>query len=31
VLFSVYAGTEIKIGGVEHLIMQEDDILGIVQ
>ncbi len=31
VLFAVYAGTEIKIGGVEHLIMQEDDILGIVQ
>ena len=31
VLFAVYAGTEIKINGVEHLIMQEDDILGIVQ
>ncbi|MBW1828197.1 MAG: co-chaperone GroES [Deltaproteobacteria bacterium] len=31
VLFAVYAGTEIKISGVEHLIMQEDDILGIVQ
>ena len=31
VLFAVYAGTEIKVNGVEHLIMQEDDILGIVQ
>ena len=31
ILFAVYAGTEIKIDGVEHLIMQEDDILGIVQ
>jgi len=31
VLFAVYAGTEMKINGVEHLIMQEDDILGIVQ
>ena len=31
VLFAEYAGTEIKINGVEHLIMQEDDILGIVQ
>ena len=27
VLFAVYAGTEITISGVEHLIMQEDDIL----
>jgi chaperonin GroES len=31
VLFGKYAGTEIKIDGVEHLIMKEDDILGIVQ
>ncbi len=31
VLFAVYAGTEMKINGVEHLIMQEEDILGIVQ
>jgi chaperonin GroES len=30
VLFSKYAGTEIKINGVEHLFMKEDDILGIV-
>jgi len=31
VLFGKYAGTEIKIDGVEHTIMKEDDILGIVQ
>ncbi len=30
VLFSKYAGTEIKIEGVEHLIMREDDILAII-
>jgi chaperonin GroES len=31
VLFSKYAGTEIKIDGVEHLFMKEDDILGILE
>jgi chaperonin GroES len=31
ILFSKYAGTEIKINGVEHLFMKEDDILGIVE
>ena len=31
VLFGKYSGTEIKIDGVEHLIMREDDILAIVQ
>jgi chaperonin GroES len=31
VLFSKYAGTEIKIDGVEHLFMREDDILGVIQ
>jgi chaperonin GroES len=30
ILFSKYAGTEIKIDGVEHLFMKEDDILGII-
>jgi len=30
VLFSKYGGTEIKIDGVEHLFMKEDDILGIL-
>jgi chaperonin GroES len=31
ILFGKYAGTEIKIEGVEHLIMKEDDILGIIE
>jgi len=31
ILFSKYAGTEIKLEGEEHLIMREDDILGIVE
>jgi len=31
VLFSKYAGTEIKIDGEEYLMMKEDDILGIVE
>ena len=31
VLFSKYGGNEIKIDGVEHLIMREDDILGIIE
>jgi chaperonin GroES len=30
VLFSKYAGTEIKIDGVEHVFMKESDILGIL-
>ena len=31
VLFSKYAGTEIKIEGEEHIFMREDDILGIIK
>jgi chaperonin GroES len=31
VLFGKYSGNEIKIDGVEHLIMREDDILGIIE
>ena len=31
ILFSKYAGTEIKIDGDEHLILREDDILGILE
>ncbi len=31
VLFGKYAGTEVKIDGVEHLIMREDDIMGIIE
>ncbi|ADR19927.1 co-chaperone GroES [Calditerrivibrio nitroreducens] len=30
ILFSKYAGTEVKIDGTEYLIMREDDILGII-
>jgi chaperonin GroES len=31
VLFGKYAGTEMKIDGVEHVFMREDDILGIIE
>jgi chaperonin GroES len=31
VLFGKYSGTEVKIDGEEHLILREDDILGIVE
>ena len=31
VLFGKYGGTEVKIEGEEHLILREDDILGIVE
>jgi len=31
VLFGKYSGTEIKIDGVEHLILREDDVLGIIE
>ena len=31
VLFAKYAGTEIKLDGVEHVFMKEDDILSIVE
>lgn len=30
VLFNKYAGTEIKLDGIEHLVMREDDILAII-
>ena len=30
VLFSKYGGSDINIDGVEHLIMQEDDILAVL-
>lgn len=30
VLFGKYSGTEVKVDGEEHLILREDDILGIV-
>ncbi|MBS1238919.1 MAG: groS 2 [Deltaproteobacteria bacterium] len=31
VLFSKYAGSEIKVDGVEQIFMREDDILGILE
>ncbi len=31
VLYSKYGGTEIKIDGEDHLLMREDDILGVVE
>jgi chaperonin GroES len=31
VLFSKYAGTEANIEGEEHLIIREDDVLGILE
>ena len=31
VLFPKYTGTEIKIDGVEHIIMDSDDVLAIVE
>jgi len=31
ILFAKYSGTEIKLDGEEHLIMREDDVLGIVE
>lgn len=30
VLFGKYAGNEIKLDGVEHLVMREEDILAVV-
>lgn len=31
VIFSSYAGTEVKLDGEEYLILSEDDILGVVE
>jgi len=31
VLFSKYAGTEIKIEGEEYLMLREDDVLGVIE
>lgn len=30
ILFSKYAGTELKLDGTEYLMMREEDILGII-
>ena len=31
VLFGKYAGSEVKIDGVEHIILREDDILAVLE
>jgi chaperonin GroES len=31
ILFGKYSGSEVKIEGEEHLIMREEDILGIIE
>ena len=31
ILFSKYAGNEIKLDGEEHLILREEDVLGVVE
>jgi chaperonin GroES len=31
ILFGKYAGTEIKVEGVDHLILREDEVLGVVE
>ena len=30
ILFGKYSGTEIQLGGVEHLILREDEVLGVL-
>ena len=31
ILFGKYAGNEVKIDGVEHLILREEEILGVIE
>jgi chaperonin GroES len=31
ILFSKYSGSEVKIDGEEHLILREDDLLGVLE
>jgi chaperonin GroES len=31
ILFSKYAGSDIKIDGQEYMIMREDDVLGVIE
>jgi len=31
ILFGKYSGSEVKLDGEEHIIMREDDILGIIE
>ncbi len=30
VLFGKYSGTEVQVGGVDHLILREDEVLGVI-
>ena len=31
ILFGKYTGSDIKIDGVDHLILREDDVLGVIE
>jgi len=31
ILFGKYSGSEVTLNGVEHLIMREDDVLGVLE
>ncbi|CAM4462972.1 MAG: 10 kDa chaperonin [Legionella sp.] len=31
VLFGKYSGTEIKLDGIEYVVMREDDIMGVIE
>ena len=31
ILFGKYAGTEIKVDGTDHIILREDEVLGIIE
>ena len=31
ILFGKYAGTEIKLDGIEHLILREEEVLGVIE
>ena len=31
ILFGKYSGTEIKLNGVEHLILREEEVLGVIE
>jgi len=31
ILFGKYSGSDIKIDGVDHLILREDDVLGVIE
>ena len=31
ILFGKYAGTEIKVDGIEHIILREDEVLGVIE